>query len=145
MLPWLPEVASLAVAVAALIAVAITLVKYHNQEQPNWPEAGMLNLSALVALLATLLRMMITQVVEAGKTISSAHDVHLPLTNTNIGQSSGSSNGTGLDKSVLFYTCRFVMKPGMAPGARYDCFSVSDKRRFSWALPCPSFSARASF
>lgn len=43
----------MAVAVAALVAVAITWAKYNNQEQPNWPDAVMLNLSALVALRTT--------------------------------------------------------------------------------------------
>lgn len=78
MLPWWPEVISLAVAVAALVAVAITLAKYNNQEQPNWLDAVILNLSALVALLATLLRMMIMQIVEAGKTISLTPQYFLP-------------------------------------------------------------------
>ncbi|KAL1877905.1 hypothetical protein Daus18300_002258 [Diaporthe australafricana] len=63
--PWTFEAGYLVVAIAALTATVAVLAKFHNQEQPHWPYADMLNLSALIAILATLLRSMITLILEA--------------------------------------------------------------------------------
>lgn len=63
--PWLSEAVCLAAAIAALIATVVVLAKFDSQEQPHWPYANMLNLSALVAILATLLRSMVTLILEA--------------------------------------------------------------------------------
>lgn len=63
--PWLSEAGCLAVAIAALIATIVVLAKFDSQEQPHWPYANMLNLSALIAILATLLRSMVTLILEA--------------------------------------------------------------------------------
>lgn len=76
--PWLVEAACLVVAVSALIATVVVLTKFDNKEQPHWPYADMLNLSALIAILATLLRSMVTLVLEAcecvlSKTVLSLH------------------------------------------------------------------------
>lgn len=43
---WLVETLALVVAIAALVAVAVILAKFNNQDQPDWPGATMLNLSA---------------------------------------------------------------------------------------------------
>lgn len=63
---WLVETLALVVAIGALIAVAAVLAKFNNQHQPDWPGAAMLNLSALVALLATPLWLTVGIVLEAG-------------------------------------------------------------------------------
>lgn len=63
--PWMSEVGCLVVAMSALTATVVVLAKFDNQEQPHWPYADMLNLSALIAILATLLRSMVTLVLEA--------------------------------------------------------------------------------
>lgn len=63
--PWLSEAVCLAVAISALTATVIVLTKFNNQEQPRWPYADILNLSALIAILATLLRSMVTLILEA--------------------------------------------------------------------------------
>lgn len=62
---WLPEAGYLVVAVSALTATVAVLAKFDNQEQPHWPYADLLNLSALIAILATLLRSMVTLILEA--------------------------------------------------------------------------------
>lgn len=63
--PWLSEAGCLVVAISALTATVVVLAKFDNQEQPHWPYADVVNLSALVAILATLLRSMVTLVLEA--------------------------------------------------------------------------------
>lgn len=63
--PWLSEAVCLAVAIAALGATVVVLAKFNNEEQPHWPYANMLNLSALIAILGTLLRSMVTLTLEA--------------------------------------------------------------------------------
>lgn len=62
---WLSETGCLVVAIAALIATVVILAKFDNQEQPHWPYANMLNLSALIAILATLSRSMVTLILES--------------------------------------------------------------------------------
>lgn len=64
---WLPEAFCLIIAIAALIAVGVTLGEFNDREQPDWSGAAMLNLSAVVALLATILRIMVAQVLEASE------------------------------------------------------------------------------
>lgn len=61
---WWPEIVSLAIAMAALLAIMITMVKYNKKEQPTWKHA--INLNAFVAFLATLLRACVVLVVEEG-------------------------------------------------------------------------------
>jgi lipopolysaccharide export LptBFGC system permease protein LptF len=51
---WWKEIASLLVAVLALIAIALILSMYNRQEQPAWKYS--LNLSTLTAILSVLLR-----------------------------------------------------------------------------------------
>lgn len=63
--PWLYEAMCLVVAISALTAMVVVLAKFDNQEQPRWPYADIFNLSALIAILATLLRSMVTLVLEA--------------------------------------------------------------------------------
>lgn len=63
--PWLYEAMCLVVAISALAATVVVLAKFDNQEQPRWPYADIFNLSALIAILATLLRSMVTLVLEA--------------------------------------------------------------------------------
>lgn len=55
------------VAVCCLLAIFITLAKFNRQEQPDWLYARTLNLSTLIALLATVLRWMLENVLEAGQ------------------------------------------------------------------------------
>lgn len=62
---WLSEAVCLVVAISALTTTVVVLAKFDNQEQPNWPYADMLNLSALIAILATLLRSMVTLILES--------------------------------------------------------------------------------
>lgn len=63
---WLDEAVYLLIAIAALVAVVVTLAKSHDRQQPEWPNVSVLNLSAVIALLATLLRMMIDEILAAG-------------------------------------------------------------------------------
>lgn len=63
--PWLYESVCLVVAISALTATVVVLAKFDNQEQPHWPYADLFNLSALIAILATLLRSMVTLILEA--------------------------------------------------------------------------------
>lgn len=63
--PWLSEAVCLVVAVSALTATVVVLAKFDKQEQPHWPYADLFNLSALIAILATLLRSMVTLILEA--------------------------------------------------------------------------------
>lgn len=63
--PWLCEAMCLVVAISALTGTVVVLAKFDNQEQPHWPYADIFNLSALIAILATLLRSMVTLIFEA--------------------------------------------------------------------------------
>lgn len=63
---WTLEMASMFMAIGCLIAIFILLAKYNDQEQPKWPHASTLNLSTLVALIATILRLMLGNVLGAG-------------------------------------------------------------------------------
>jgi hypothetical protein len=62
---WWFELASLTVAMAALVAIAITLAQYNKKEQPAWRYS--LNLNTLIAILATLLRACMVVVAEEGE------------------------------------------------------------------------------
>lgn len=66
---WIWEIVCMFVAVCCLLAIFITLAKFDHQEQPNWPYARTLNLSTLIALLATILRSMLENVLGAGEFI----------------------------------------------------------------------------
>lgn len=62
---WLFETLSLVAGVSSLIAIATILGMYNDQRQPQWPYS--VNLTTLVALLATILRSMLMQVIESGE------------------------------------------------------------------------------
>lgn len=64
---WIWEIVSMVVAVCCLLAIFITLAKFNRQEQPNWPYARTLNISTLIALLATILRSLLENVLAAGE------------------------------------------------------------------------------
>ncbi|QDS74890.1 hypothetical protein FKW77_003680 [Venturia effusa] len=59
---WWQEIISFLCAAGFFVAIAIILVKYSGQEQPDWKYG--LNLSTLVAILSTLLRVSLVMVVE---------------------------------------------------------------------------------
>lgn len=63
---WIWEIASMVAAVCCLLAIFIILVKFNRQEQPSWLYARTLNLSTIIALLATFLRWMLANVLDAG-------------------------------------------------------------------------------
>lgn len=63
---WTLEMVSMFMAISCLIAIFIILTKYNDQEQPKWPHASTLNPSTLVALIATILRLMLGNVLGAG-------------------------------------------------------------------------------
>lgn len=63
---WVPEIMCLCAAVLSLIATFLLLGEFNGREQPEWPYASTLNLSALLALLATVTRSMLGQVLESG-------------------------------------------------------------------------------
>lgn len=62
---WLPETLALLCGLGAFIAIIMILAGFSKTEQPQWP--SYMNLSTVVALLATILRSMLMQVIEAGK------------------------------------------------------------------------------
>jgi hypothetical protein len=62
---WWLELASLAAAIVALIAIMVTMIKYDDQEQPTWKYS--INLNTLIAVLATILRACTVVVAEEGK------------------------------------------------------------------------------
>lgn len=64
---WIWEIVSLLVAVCCLVAIFTILAQFDDKEQPEWPYASTLNLSTLIALLATVLRSMLENVLGAGK------------------------------------------------------------------------------
>jgi hypothetical protein len=61
---WWLELASLAAAVVALIAIVAAMIKYDGQEQPTWKYS--INLNTLIAVLATILRACMVVVAEEG-------------------------------------------------------------------------------
>jgi hypothetical protein len=69
---WWLELASLLLAIAAFIAIAITLYKYNQQEQPAWRYS--INLNTLVAILSTVLRACMVVVVEEGNALLFKHN-----------------------------------------------------------------------
>lgn len=68
---WVPEILCLCAAVLSLIATFLLLGEFNGREQPEWPYASTLNLSALLALLATVTRSMLGQVLELGAYMDS--------------------------------------------------------------------------
>ena len=64
---WWPEIVSLAIAMTALFAIMIVMIKYNMKEQPDWKHA--INLTTMVAILSTLLRACVALVVEEGKSL----------------------------------------------------------------------------
>lgn len=69
---WVPEILCLCAAVLSLIATLLLLVEFNGREQPEWPYASTLNLGALLALLATVTRSMLGQVLESGAYMDSS-------------------------------------------------------------------------
>jgi hypothetical protein len=63
---WWFEILSLLVAIGALVAIAVTLIRFNQKEQPAWKYR--LNLNTLIAILSTLLRVCMLFGVEEGKT-----------------------------------------------------------------------------
>lgn len=63
---WVPEIFSVLVASCCLIAIFIILAKFNGQLQPDWPYASTLNLSTLIALIATILRSTLAFVIDSG-------------------------------------------------------------------------------
>lgn len=63
---WAWEITSMLVATCCLVAIFIILTKFNHQEQPQWPLSRTLNLSTLIALIATVLRSMLENVLSAG-------------------------------------------------------------------------------
>ncbi|KAF2124602.1 hypothetical protein P153DRAFT_350814, partial [Dothidotthia symphoricarpi CBS 119687] len=59
---WWTEVASLALAAAGLIAIAVIMAEYHNKQQPEWKYK--INLNTLIAILSTLIRACLVLVAE---------------------------------------------------------------------------------
>lgn len=64
---WASEIAALVTAFCCLAAIYIILAKFNDQQQPNWPYARTLNLSTLIALIATILRSMLEAVLGSGE------------------------------------------------------------------------------
>lgn len=64
---WASEIAAVVTAFCCLAAICIILAKFNDQQQPNWPYARTLNLSALIALIATILRSMLETVLGSGE------------------------------------------------------------------------------
>jgi hypothetical protein len=62
---WWLEIVSLLLAMAALIAIAVTMSEYNKKEQPAWKYT--VNLNTLIAILSTLLRACMVAVAEEGK------------------------------------------------------------------------------
>jgi hypothetical protein len=61
---WWPEWILVLISISILIAIEVILRKFHNVPQPDWKFG--LNLSTLIAVLATLLRSSLVSVVEQG-------------------------------------------------------------------------------
>jgi hypothetical protein len=62
---WSWEFLYLLLATASFVAIVFVLVKFNNKAQPDWPHS--INLSALIALLATILRSSLVVVIEESK------------------------------------------------------------------------------
>ncbi|KAK7917492.1 hypothetical protein PG985_011100 [Apiospora marii] len=63
---WTSEILSLFVAICCIVALFTTLAIFSGQKQPRLPYDNVLNLSTLVALLATVFRSMIENVLGSG-------------------------------------------------------------------------------
>lgn len=68
---WAWEIISMLVATCCLVAIFIILSKFNHQEQPQWHLSRTLNLSTLIALIATVLRSMLENVLNAGSSLFS--------------------------------------------------------------------------
>ncbi|KAK8070585.1 hypothetical protein PG997_010788 [Apiospora hydei] len=63
---WTPEIISLLVALGCVVALFTTLAMFSGQKQPQLPYDNVLNLSTLVALISTIFRSMIENVLGSG-------------------------------------------------------------------------------
>lgn len=64
---WKWEMVSILLAFCLLAAMVVILAQFNNQQQPQWPWASTLNLSTLIALLATVFRALLEKVLGAGE------------------------------------------------------------------------------
>ncbi|KAF3764512.1 hypothetical protein M406DRAFT_330849 [Cryphonectria parasitica EP155] len=62
---WRSEIVALLVALCCLLAIFLISARFNNQQQPNWPYATTLNLSTLIALIATVLRSMLESILDS--------------------------------------------------------------------------------
>lgn len=62
---WTWEIISMLVAIGCLIAIFVILDKFNGQEPPNWRFSSV-NLSTVIALIATILRLVLGNVLGAG-------------------------------------------------------------------------------
>lgn len=69
---WIGEFLYLITAVSVLVAIVAILSRYNGREQPLWPYGDVLDLSALIALLATVLRSMLAGIIESSTLLSWA-------------------------------------------------------------------------
>jgi hypothetical protein len=65
LMTWWVEITFLMVAIAALVAIVVTMAEHDRKEQPAWRYT--INLNTLIAILSTLLRACMVFVVEEGK------------------------------------------------------------------------------
>lgn len=65
LMTWWFELASLVAAIAALVAIVITMAKYNDKELPEWRYS--INLNTSIAVLAIMLRSCMVVVAEEGK------------------------------------------------------------------------------
>lgn len=130
---WASEVTALVSAFGCLIAIYIILGKFNDQQQPDWPYARTLNLSTLIALIATLLRIAVEVILGSGKSpllfidyvnvvqvVLSAYVLMFPV------QVSVNSNGAGSGLNQERFTmCRLSRMQVVAPGGRLFSYSHS--------------------
>lgn len=76
---WTTELLCFCTAILSLAAIFSLLSMFDGRQQPQWPYASTLNLSALVALLSTLTRSMIGQVLESGMQICRDNQIEEQL------------------------------------------------------------------
>lgn len=67
---WVGEVLYMIAAISALVAIVAILSRYNGRERPQWPYGDVLDLSALIALLATILRSMLAGIIESSTLLS---------------------------------------------------------------------------
>lgn len=73
---WVLELIFLILGILCFIAIATILLSMRGQKQPHWPYT--LNLSTLVAILATMLRSLLMEVVEQGTNPLTMQLTHWP-------------------------------------------------------------------